>query len=140
MLLNQIKIGTTMELGPVTIDEAEMIAFAKRYNPIPLHTDKEYCANTKFGKVLSSGIMTFLEIWAKYVPNDFAGEDLIAGKSAYIEWFAPVFAGDTLHGSATVTNITPRNDYNGVLEITIDIYNQDDKLVLKNVTESIVKR
>ena len=43
-------------------------------------------------------------------------------------------------GKAEVTAITPRNDYNGILEVTIEVFNQKGELVLKNVTESIVKR
>lgn len=140
MLLDQIEVGAMIEIEPARIDEAEMLQFSNRYNPIPIHTDTEYAKNTKFGKVLASGVMSFLEVWANYVPRDFAGEDLIAGKSSYIEWFQPVFAGDILRGVAKVTKITPRNDYNGILQVTIDVYNQSDVLVLQNVTESIVRR
>ena len=84
--------------------------------------------------------MSFLVVWANYIQLDFAGEQLIAGKSTKIEWFKPVFAGDVLTGTAEVTAITPRNEYNGVLEVTIEVFNQSGELVLKNVTESIVKR
>ncbi|MBP3704158.1 MAG: hypothetical protein J6I98_01375 [Clostridia bacterium] len=71
--------------------------------------------------------------------NDIFGEELIAGKSTKIEWFKPVFAGDVLTGKARVTNITRRNAYNGIAEITIDVVNQNGELVLSDVTECVAK-
>lgn len=140
MFLDEIKIGEKIKIAPAVVEEEEMLAFSRRFNNIPVHTDKDYAKTTKFGKPLASGVMSFLVVWANYVQLDFAGEQLIAGKSSKIDWFKPVFAGDVLTGTAEVTAITPRNDYNGVLEVTIDVFNQSGELVLKNVTESIVKR
>lgn len=140
MFLDEIKIGGKIEISPAVIEEEEMLSFSRRFNNIPIHTDVDYAKTTKFTKPLASGIMSFLVVWANYVQQDFAGEQLIAGKSSKIDWFKPVFAGDVLTGTAEVTAITPRNEFNGVLEVTIDVFNQSGELVLKNVTESIVKR
>ena len=140
MFLDEIKIGGKIEISPAVIEEEEMLSFSRRFNNIPVHTDADFAKTTKFGKPLASGVMSFLAVWANYVQQDFAGEQLIAGKSSKIDWFKPVFAGDVLTGTAEVTAITPRNEFNGVLEVTIDVFNQSGELVLKNVTESIVKR
>ena len=140
MFLDEIKVGEKIKIAPAVVEEEEMLAFSRRFNNIPVHTDADYAKTTKFGKPIASGIMSFLVVWANYVQQDFAGEQLIAGKSSKIDWFKPVFAGDVLTGTAEVTAITPRNDFNGVLEVTIDVFNQSGELVLKNVTESIVKR
>ena len=140
IFLDEIKIGGKIEISPAVIEEEEMLSFSRRFNNIPIHTDADYAKTTEFTKPLASGIMSFLVVWANYVQQDFAGEQLIAGKSSKIDWFKPVFAGDVLTGTAEVTAITPRNEFNGVLEVTIDVFNQSGELVLKNVTESIVKR
>lgn len=50
-----------------------------------------------------------------------------------------MFAGDVLTGKATITKLVKRNSRNGLADITIDVYNQNGNLVLKDVTESIVK-
>ena len=80
-----------------------------------------------------------MSVWAKYLEVSFYGEELLAGKSTKIEWLKPVFAGDTLRGRATVTRLTKRNEKNGIVEITIEAYNQHGVLVLTDVTEAIVK-
>ena len=83
--------------------------------------------------------MSFMAVWAKYLEVEFFGEQLLAGKSTKIEWEKPVFAGDVLTGKATVTKLTPRNEKNGMVEVTINAYNQNGELVLKGVTEAVVK-
>ncbi|MBQ8435862.1 MAG: MaoC family dehydratase N-terminal domain-containing protein [Oscillospiraceae bacterium] len=139
MYLDDIKLNMNIDIPPVVIDKEQMMEFSQTYNPIPIHCDEEDAKNTKFGRVLASGYMSFMAVWAKFMENDIFGDELIAGKSSKIEWFRPVFAQDILTGRVTVTNITRRNVYNGIAEITIDVYNQDNELVLTNVTESVVK-
>lgn len=139
MYFDDLKIGMTVEIPPALIEKEKMLAFARDYDNIPLHTDEEYAQNTIFGKLITPGVMSFMSVWAKYLEVDFFGKELLAGKSTKIEWLAPVFPDDVLTGKATVTNLTKRNEKNGIVEITIDAYNQKGKLVLTDVTEAIVK-
>lgn len=127
-------------VSPVTIDKEKMLAFSLEYDPLPLHTDEDYAGKTRFGRLLAPGVMTFMAIWAEFVRNDVFADELIAGKSTKIEWFAPVFAADVLTAEVYVSALTERNPYNGIVEITFRVYNQDKALVLTNVTETIVKR
>jgi len=139
MFFDDLVLGTTAEIEPVTINREKMMAFAYEYDNIPLHTDDAYARNTPFGRIIAPGVMSFMSVWAKYLEIDFIGEELLAGKSTKIEWIKPVFAGDVLTGKATITKLIKRNSRNGLAEITIDVYNQNGNLVLKDVTESIVK-
>jgi acyl dehydratase len=116
-----------------------MMAFARDYDRITLDTDEEYAKGTIFGKLIAPGVMSFMSVWAKYLENDFVGEELIAGKSTKMEWFKPVYADDVLVGKVTITDLVKRNARNGLVTVTIDIYNQNGELVLKDVTESVVK-
>ncbi len=139
MYFEDIKLNTVIELAPAVIEKEKMIAFAKDYDNIPLHTDEEYAKTTPFGRLIVPGVMSFMSVWAKYLEVDLFGEELLAGKSTKIEWFKPVFADDVLTAKAEVTKLTPRNARNGIVELTISAYNQDGVLVLTDVTEAIVK-
>lgn len=139
MYFEDIKIGMTVQIAPAVIDKEKMLDFARLYDNIPLHTDEEYAKTTPFGKLIAPGVMSFMSVWAKYLEVDFFGEELLAGRSTKIEWIKPVFADDILTGKATVTGLTKRNARNGLVEITIEAYNQTGTLVLTDVTEAIVK-
>ena len=139
MYFEELKIGMTVDTAPAVVEKEKMMAFARDYDNIPLHTDEEYAKSTPFGKLIAPGVMSFMSVWAKYLEVDFFGEELLAGKSTKIEWLKPVFADDILTGKATITNLVKRNVKNGLVEITIEAYNQKGELVLTNVTEAIVK-
>ena len=139
MYFDELKLGMTVDTDSTVIQKEKMIAFARDYDPIPLHTDEEYAKSTPFGKLIAPGVMSFMSVWAKYLEVDFFGKELLAGKSTKIEWLKPVFADDVLSGKATITNLVKRSEKNGLVEISIDVYNQNGELVLKDVTEAIVK-
>lgn len=140
MYLEDIQINSEVTVENIVIEKEEMIEFAKRYNPVKIHTDAEFAKSTRFGELIAPGMLSFLSVWAQYVSLDFAGDDLVAGKSTAIEWMKPVFAGDVLRGVARVTGLSFRNEHNGVMSVTIDVFNQKDEKVLTSVVESIVKR
>lgn len=139
MYFDELKIGMAVDTAPAVIEKEKMVAFARDYDNIPLHTDEEYAKTTSFGKLIAPGVMSFMSVWAKYLEVDFFGEELLAGKSTKIEWLKPVFANDVLVGKATITNLVKRNAKNGLVEITIEAYNQDGILIFTDVTEAVVK-
>lgn len=139
MYFDDIKLGTTLQIAPAVIEKEKMLQFARDYDNIPLHTDEEYAKASPFGQLIAPGVMSFMAVWAKYLEVDLFAEELLAGKSTKIEWMKPVFAGDVLTGKATVTKLVKRNARNGLVEISIEAFNQRGELVLTNITEAIVK-
>ena len=140
MFFDEMKLGMTVEIPPVLIEKEKMLAFARDYDNIPIHTNEEYAKATHFGKLIAPGVMSFLAVWANYLEVDFFGEELLAGKSTNIEWMKPVFADDVLSGRATITKLEKRNEKNGLAAVTFEVYNQNGELVLTDVTEAVVKR
>ena len=140
MYFDKLKLGQKVTLEPAVIEKDRMLEFAERYANVPIHADEEYARSTHFGQLLAPGVMTFLEVWAKYLEKDLFGEELLAGKSTKIEWYAPVFAGDTLCGEAEITALTDRNPKNGLAELTIRVFNQEKVHVLDGIIETVVKK
>lgn len=140
MYFDELYKGQSLRLETAKVDREEMLVFAKRYDDVPLHTDAAYAAQTRFGRLLAPGMLSFLLVWRRYLERDFFGEELIAGLSQNVCWHAPVFADDELTGVATVTALTVRNARNGVVQLTIEVQNQDGTHVLTGVTEALVKR
>ena len=140
MYFEDINLGMTMEVAPTTIGREKMMDFARTYDPLPLHTDEEYAKASVFGALIAPGVMSFMSVWAKFLELDFFGNELLAGKSTRIEWVRPVYADDVLTGRAKITNLVKRNAKNGLVEISVEAFNQRGELVLTDVTEAIVKR
>ncbi|MBQ5743394.1 MAG: MaoC family dehydratase N-terminal domain-containing protein [Clostridia bacterium] len=139
MYLDDITVGTKLELPAVSVDREEMIDFSEKYDPFPLHVNEAYAKTTRFGDLIAPGLFSFLLVWKQFVKQGWIGEDLVAGKATKIEWHKPVFAGDVLLGTATVTDIVPRNPYNGLVCLSIDVRNQRGETVLTSLTEGVVR-
>ena len=139
MYFDDLQVGMSVNIAPTVIEKEKMMAFARVYDPIPMHTDEAYAKASPFGQLIAPGVMSFMSVWAKYLEVDFFGEELLAGKSTKIEWHKPVYAEDILTGKATITNLVQRNSRNGLVEVTIEAYNQNGVHVLSDVTEAIVK-
>lgn len=140
MYLEDLEMGMTVKTAEVVIDKKKMMDFAAEYDPVPIHTDEEYAKKSRFGNLIAPGVMSFMVVWAKYIEVDFFGEQLVAGRSTKIEWLKPVFAGDILRGEARITAISPRNPYNGIVQLTMAIYNGENEQVMSSVVEAVVER
>ena len=139
MYFEEIKEGMAVEIAPALIEKEKMLDFARLYDNIPLHTDEAYAKASPFGALIAPGVMSFMSVWAKYLEVNLFGEELLAGKSTKIEWHRPVYAQDVLTGTARITRKEKRNAKNGIVEISIEAFNQNGVLVLTDVTEAIVK-
>ena len=139
MYFDDLKLGMSVEIASAVIEKQKMMEFAYAYDNIPLHTDEEYAKASPFGQLIAPGVMSFMSVWARYLEVDFLGKELLAGKSTKIEWHKPVYAEDVLRGRAQITKLVKRNTRNGLVEVTIEAYNQKGEHVLSDVTEAIVK-
>jgi acyl dehydratase len=96
--------GRVFDLGTITIDRAEMLAFARRFDPQPFHLDPVAAeANPVLGGLCASGWFTaalWMRAWAERVLNHSTALGSPGGNN--LSWPAPVFAGDVLAARAGV--------------------------------------
>jgi acyl dehydratase len=100
--------GQTIELGSVTVEREEALAFAGRYDPQPFHLDDEAAAQSIFGRLATSGWHTCSMAMGLMVRN-FLLESSSLGSPGLekLQWLKPVFPGDTLTLRQRVTETRP---------------------------------
>ena len=84
MYLEDIKPGSELTVENIVIRKEEMLDFARKYDPVKIHTDEDFAKLSRFGDLIAPGMLSFLSVWGQYVELDFAGEELIAGKSTAV--------------------------------------------------------
>jgi acyl dehydratase len=89
--------GRVFELGEAVAEQAEMIDFAKRYDPQPFHLDEAAARESLFEGLAASGWYT-VGLWMRsYVDNLLADSTAMGSPGGKeLSWPAPVFAGDVL--------------------------------------------
>lgn len=106
--LEDLTVGRRFTAGPVTVSEAEIIAFAKRYDPQPFHTDPDAAAkHPLFQGLAASGWHTA----ALTMPLVLQAAGTIAGGiiggGGDLQWPRPVRPGDSLSLEIEVLEVTP---------------------------------
>lgn len=100
--------GRIFELGTLVVDEAEMVAYAQRYDPQWYHIDRERSEASQWGGLIASGFYTVSACMRMYVDGllSYAAADTSPGM-ADLRWYAPVRAGDALVARLIVTDALP---------------------------------
>jgi acyl dehydratase len=106
--------GMVFDLGEAVVDEAEMLAFARRFDPQPFHTDAVAAVHTPFGGLIASGWFT-ASLWMRMYVDRVLADSTSMGSPGLSElrWLAPVRAGDVLHGRLTVLDAVPSSTQPG---------------------------
>ena len=129
-----IEEGAVWHLGSRVVEEAEIVAFARKYDPQPFHIDAAAAKQTPIGELIASGWHTcaiFMNLLADYIQGQgFAS--LGAPGIESCRWLAPVRPGDTLTGRATVlhTRLSRSKPY-GLAMTRTELFNQHDDPVLR---------
>ena len=128
------QVGDATEVGPVTVTEDEIVAFATQFDPQPFHIDPEAAKASPFGGLIASGWHTtalFMGMFVRAILLDSAS--LGSPGVEEIRWTAPVRPGDTLTGRTTITDMQPSstNAGRGTVFTTNEVFNQHGELVLR---------
>ena len=97
-------VGETVEMGSHTFTEAEIIAFARQFDPQPFHVDPEAAKNTVFKGLVASGWHT-CAIAMRLMVDKYVARSASLGSPGLdnIRWLAPVRAGDSISYRRTIT-------------------------------------
>lgn len=128
-----IEPGQVRELGDIQVEREEMIAFAERYDPQPIHTDPEQAAESIYGELIASGWFT-VGLCMRVFAGEFLAEAASMGAFGVDElrWPTPVRAGDVLHVEHEVRDVTPSSsrDDRGYVDNTLRATNQHGEVVI----------
>jgi acyl dehydratase len=141
--LEDFSVGQTFRSGSVTVNAAEIKAFASQFDPQPFHLDEKAAAATFFGGLVASGWHTAALTMRLIVDSELkiAGGSIGAGAEE-LRWPKPVRPGDTLHAISEVLDVRPSKSRpdQGIIKMRTQTFNQDDQLVMNFVANMLVPR
>jgi acyl dehydratase len=125
--------SATYEVSGATI--ADGARFIRDFNP--LHVDPEFAARSRFGRNILHGVVTAA------IAGAATGEFFAGTAIAYLEqnnrFTAPVFAGDTLTTTWTVTDKIDKPKFHGGIVVLSGVSRkQDDSVVLEATGKILV--
>ncbi|HVH65451.1 MAG TPA: MaoC family dehydratase [Candidatus Acidoferrum sp.] len=126
-------VGETIPVGSASVREAEIISFAKQYDPQPMHIDPNAASFTIYGGLIASGWHT-VALFMRMIVDSVVGKASSLGSPGVEElrWPVPVRPGDTLTGQMEVleTRISNSRPSMGIVRWRGELRNQKGQLVL----------
>jgi acyl dehydratase len=132
-------VGQRFEFGSYTIGEEEILRFARQYDPVPIHIDKEAAASGPFGGLIASGFNTlaiYQRLVVEAVWTKVAG---IVGRSFEVRLFRPVRPGTQLTGHSRVESVTLRPERrDGVVILRSELTDASGQTILTLVLDTLI--
>lgn len=127
---------------PHTVTGADMLNFARQYDPQYFHADRDLAKESIFGEVIASGIYT-MAIWRRLdheIAHDIAWICGIAWDD--VRFPLALRGGDTVRAHAVCLSkrVSESRPERGVVVFLYELFNQRDQLVFTCRSTNLIER
>lgn len=141
--LEDFEPGQIFRTRGMSMDESEIMDFARKYDPQPIHTDREAAAEGPFEGLIASGWHTGSVVFRLWVDLGFMEKSSLGGPGIEnLRWLVPVRPGDTLHTEVEIIEARPSKSKpdRGILRYITRGINQRGETVITMDSASFLKR
>ena len=141
LYLDDLATGQRFQGGPVEVTAADIVTYARAFDPQPFHLDEEAAKGSFFGGLAASGWHTASLTMRMIVEAMPVGWGVI-GTGGEISWPCPTRPSDRLRVECEVLEVTPSRSRpdRGMATVRTTTLNQHDEPVQVLVTKIVVPR
>jgi acyl dehydratase len=140
--LDDLRVGQRIITDKLSIDAAQIKAFAREFDPQPFHLDEATAKDTMFGGLAASGWHTAAITMRLLVGDGSPIAGGIVGAGGEISWPQPTRPGDTLQVVMEIVQVTPSRSRpdRGMVTARCETRNQRDEVVQVLIAKLVVPR
>ena len=134
---------TFIEIGPVYVEKNELIEFALRYDPQPMHIDSESAKKGPYKGLIASGWQTCALVMRELVKNYFSPSSSLGSPGIdELQWLKPVRPEDRLTVRATImeTKLSLSKPDRGLVRTLVEALNQHQEKVVSFIALNFMLR
>jgi acyl dehydratase len=130
---DEFRVGQVLRLGPIRVEQSDIIAFAKAYDPQWFHIDPGRARASRWQGIIASGWHTCAIAMRLICEGPLHDSESIGSPGiAYLNWPVPVRPGDELRVEAEVLETrVSKKGHLGVLRWRWKVMNQEEAIVLE---------
>lgn len=127
-----LELGVPYRAGQFLVTTPDIIAFARQWDPLPIHIDEQWAAAGPFGEIVASGIHSFGIFQRLAASNVYPGWQIIAGRAVRDVLFPkPVRGGTVLSAAVVVERMEPRGRGRSLVFKTGSMWDDDGDVVFR---------
>lgn len=141
--LEDLGLGERFLTQTAHVTEADILTFAQRFDPQPMHVDPEGALKGPLGGLAASGWHTISIVMRLIVDADpLDGAPWLGLGVDEIRWPNPVRPGDSIRGELEVVAVTPSRSKptHGIVRIITTARNQHNEIVLTMIPNLWIAR
>lgn len=129
--LDDFQVGQRFATGTYTMTEAEIVAFARQFDPQPFHLGEDEGRDSLLGGLAASGWHTAAVTMRLQVEGEMQLVGGIVGAGGEITWPAPTRPGDVLRVETEVLEVRPSRSRpdRGIVTVLAETKNHDGVVV-----------
>jgi len=134
--------GAVFTVGAMTVTEADIIDFARKYDPQEMHTDPEAASRGYFGGLIASGWHTGAMMMRLFADNFLSPASSVASPGLdELRWLKPVRPGDVLSLRVTIlqTRRSQSRPEQGIVRSLVEVLNQHGEAVMTMKPISLIR-
>jgi acyl dehydratase len=134
--------GSTYEYGPISVSEADIIEFARKFDPQDIHTNPQKAARGPFGGLIASGWHTASLMMRLFVDNYISSVAAIASPGVEeLRWTKPVRPGDSLWIRVSVIDSrrSRSKPHLGIVRVQVEVINQHKETVMSLKSANLLR-
>jgi acyl dehydratase len=136
------KPGAVYEYGHITVSEAEILDFARAFDPQPIHADPAFAAQGPFHGLIASGWHTsaiMMRLFADHYLSRVAS--LASPGIDELRWPAPLRPGDSVRLRVTIVEARRSRSKpdRGLVRTQAELINQNDETILRLTAMNILR-
>ncbi len=142
LYLEDLNVGDCFSSREHALDAAQIIAFAKQFDPQPFHIDPEKAEHTFFRGLAASGWHTAALTMKLLVESGIPLADGIIGSGGEVAWPQPTRPDDVLHVESEVMEIIPSRSRpeRGMVVMRCETRNQRGEVLQRFSPKLVVSR
>ena len=129
----EFSTGDRYETPGITLSASDIIDFAMRYDPQPIHMDVPAAEAGPYKGLIASGFQTLALSFRLFFQRGwFEKSSLGSPGLEELRWYKPVYAGDTIRVIVVIEEARPSKSKTdrGILLFRYETYNQRDEKVM----------
>lgn len=138
-----VSVGQRFDCGEYTVSREEILEFARKYDPQPIHVDEDAAGKSMYGGLIASGWHT-CGVAMRLMCDRFLNHSTGLGSPGIdeIRFLRPVRPGDILKVSFDIVEAIPSRSRpdRGIIKQKAFVTNQQDEMVLTMVAITMMQR
>jgi acyl dehydratase len=133
-MFEDFKPGDPLDYGGMVVDRDDMVAFAREYDPQPMHLSEAAAQGSMLGELIASGWYTAALLMRMSCDHMMVDSSSLGSPGVErLEWRAPVRAGDILRvrGEVLDARVSKSRPEIGIVSFRFEVRNQDDVVVMR---------